>query len=263
MPALGPPDALSPRDWNAIVDYDEWDDLFTPDDGVALHHGGGSDYPAGRPPFSVGAEIQQLQQWEGYHLYSKGWRGLAYGWAVGQTGTIYRIRGWARYGAHTGDVDGDGIANNDEIVPVIVIGSGHHHTLTLEAKNAIVRLRRFIEEGSPEATYLYGHKELKGTVTSCPGPNFMAYVRNHRLLEDDMPLTNEDIERIWQHTIPDQDNPGERRGVAHALKMTWRYSKTAAAESTKARKIIEAAKLGGAATAGAIATEIGQRLIGG
>lgn len=183
MPLLGPPEALSPRDWNAIVDYDQWRDLFSPDDGVALHHGGGSDYQAGRAPFSQAREIQQLQQWEGYHIYSKGWRGLAYGWGVGQTGTIYRARGWATYGAHTGDLDGDGIANNAEIVPIIFVGSGNHHDLSPDAQASIATLRRFIEEGSPNATRLYGHQELRGTVTQCPGPKGMDYVKAHRLLE--------------------------------------------------------------------------------
>jgi len=203
MPALGPPGALSPQDWNARVDYDQWRDLFSPDDGVALHHGGGSDYPAGRTPYSQAKEIKQLQDWESYHIDTKGWRGLAYGWGVGQTGAIYRIRGWATYGAHTGDVDGDGIANNSEIVPIIFIGSGHHHDLSPAAQVSIVTLRRFIEEGSPAARRLYGHQEISLTEdgqpkTSCPGPRGMTYVQANRYLEEDMPLTTEDIQAIWR-----------------------------------------------------------------
>lgn len=187
MPALGPPGALTPSQWGARVDYDQWSDLFSPDDGVALHHGGGSDYPAGRTPYTVTREKAQLQSWESHHIDNKGWRGLAYGWGIGQTGTIYRIRGWATYGAHTGDVDGDGIANNSEIVPVLFIGSGNHHDLSPAAQASIETLRRFIEEGSPQATRLYGHREISpATGTTCPGPKGMAYVTAHRTLEEDM-----------------------------------------------------------------------------
>lgn len=190
---------VSPQEWGAQVDYDTWDDPFTPDDGVALHHGGGGNYLAHLQPYSQANEIQQLQQWEGYHLYGKGWRGLAYGWAVGQTGTIYRIRGWNRYGAHTGDVDGDGIANNDEIVPLLFIGSGSRVRLSPAAQESIEWLRRnVIEVRSPNAKRLYGHQEITQG-TTCPGQFGMEYVRAHRLLpEEDMPLNEADLHAIRQ-----------------------------------------------------------------
>lgn len=175
---------FSPREWGARVDYDLWDDRYTPDDGVALHHGGSADYPAGRPPFTWEKEVAQLRSWEQYHL-SKGWRGLAYGWGVGQTGNVYRIRGWNSYGAHTGDVDGDGISNNSEIVPIIFLGSGNHTALSPAAQASIATLRReVIQVRAPKAIWLYGHQELKGTATSCPGPLLMDYVRTHRRLSE-------------------------------------------------------------------------------
>lgn len=175
------PTILSPRQWGALVDYDQWNDRFTPDDGVALHHGGGGDYAAHRAPYSRSKEIQQLQQWEGYHIFGKGWRGLAYGFGVGQTGDIYRIRGFNTYGAHRGDLDGDGIANNAEIVPILFIGSGSRVRLSQAAQDSISWLRaNVIEVMSPRATRLYGHTELRGTVTSCPGAFGMEYVRANR-----------------------------------------------------------------------------------
>lgn len=191
---------LSPTEWGARVDYDKWTDKFSPDDGVALHHGGGSDYPAGNAPYSLLREKAQLQAWERFHIDVRGWRGLAYGWAVGQTGTIYRARGFNTYGAHTGDVDGDGIANNAEVVPILFIGSGNHHVLSKPAQDAIEWLRRdVIQEKSPKATWLYGHQELRGTVTACPGPRGMEYVRANRQLKDEEP-------RMWTHP----KKPGEK-----------------------------------------------------
>lgn len=131
--------------------------------------------------------MAQLRSWESYHIDRKGWRGLAYGWAFGQTGTVYRIRGWNTYGAHSGDVDADHVSNNREVIPILFIGSGHHHDFTAEARAAIVRLRAYHEEVSGRKLYLYGHQELKGIVTSCPGPKGMEYVRANRHLDDATP----------------------------------------------------------------------------
>lgn len=211
---------MSPKEWGAAVDYDKWKDLYTPDDAVALHHGGSGDYAAGKPPFSIDKEMAQLRSWEKLHMSPpRNWRGLAYGWAVGQTGQIYRVRGWATYGAHTGDLDGDGIANNKEIVPIIFLGSGNHHDLSPAAEKAIEELRRFIEASAPLATYLYGHQELKGTVTSCPGPRLMTYVKEHRKLPpankprfEDVPFDHpmyKAIEWLAREGITSGTNPPE------------------------------------------------------
>ena len=213
MPILGPSNALSPRQWGARVDYDLWRDFYTPDDGVALHHGGGGDYPAGNPPYTQAKEIAQLRAWEAFHIDGRGWRGLAYGWAIGQTGTIYRARGWASYGAHTGDVDGDGIANNSEIIPIIFIGSGHHHLLSSAAREATAQIRRWIEGQAPKATYLYGHQELRGTVTSCPGPIGMTYVRANRKLNS-LSIPQEDDD-MWQYLNIDESL------IRHAHTQGW------------------------------------------
>jgi hypothetical protein len=253
-----------------------WRDLYSPDDGVALHHGGGSDYPAGRLPYSVEAEKVQLRAWEQYHL-GKGWRGLAYGWGVGQTGTIYRIRGWAAYGAHTGDVDGDGIANNDEIIPLIFIGSGNHHSLTVEAQAAIVSIRRWVEDQTP-ACYLYGHQELKGTATECPGPKLMDYVTTHRYLEDEMVDRNTKADdgqavlkpafdkAVAAGVMSSATQPGgvafndelatflDRAGVLNKGGRTWTKAQIAA---------IAAASAAGGATVAEVIDEVIRRLGGG
>lgn len=192
------PELLSPSDWNALVDYDEWHDPFRPKEGIVLHHGGGHNYPAGVEPYSRAKEVQQLQQWESYHLYGKGWRGLAYGYGIGQTGTVYRIRGNNRYGAHLGDIDGDGIANNVELMPVIFIGSGDHVRLSDAAHESLVWLRHQIGAHLP----LYGHQEVQPSGTRCPGPYGMQYVRAHRDLEIDLSLLTEAEQTELKRLLP-------------------------------------------------------------
>ena len=184
------PDVLSPTDWGARINYDLWTDPYTPDEGVVIHHGGRGDYVAAQHPFSRDAEMSLLRSWEKFHL-SKGWRGLAYGWAIGQTGTIYRIRGWNRYGAHLGDIDGDGIANNEELIPIIWILSGLIHRSSQAMQDSTVWLRgNVIEPKAPKARQLYGHQEVQDKSTTCPGPLSMVYVESHRFLEDKMAVSD-------------------------------------------------------------------------
>ncbi len=178
----GPDWAVSPIAWRSKIKYDSWTDPVHEKEAIAIHHGGNSNYTAGRQPYSTEAEMAQLRAWEKYHL-SKGWRGLAYGYAVGQSGTAYRVRGWNNYGAHLGDKDGDGISNNQEIIPIILIMSGatNRHTPSPEMMNTVWRLRGYLEETEGSGLWLYGHQEVQTQRTTCPGPNNMIWVREHRI----------------------------------------------------------------------------------
>lgn len=189
MPRPGPDWSVSPLEWGARVDYDAWDDPYSPDDGIAIHHGGSGDYAAHNEPYYEGKEMAQLRSWERFHIDERGWRGIAYGWGLGQSGTVYRLRGWNRYGAHLGDHDGDGIANNEEIIPILFIGSGNHTGLSFAAESSLVRLRAYLEEVRGRNLTLYGHQEIQPKPTACPGPLLMEYVVSHRELEDEEVIT--------------------------------------------------------------------------
>ena len=183
----GPSWAVAPRDWGAQVDYDSWTDQVHDKDAIAIHHGGGGDYPAANQPFSTEQEESLLRKWEGYHL-SKGWRGLGYGYGIGMTGTVYRIRGWNNYGAHLGDIDGDAVANNKEIVPVVLLMSGNsnRHTPSEDMLTGFHRLRGYLEDTEGVGLPLFGHREVqteKGT--ACPGPLNMAWIRENRTSRTD------------------------------------------------------------------------------
>lgn len=196
----GPDWAMSPTQWGAAVDYDQWTHTVYEKDSIAIHHGGGGNYAAHQFPYSVSKETAQLRAWEAYHL-RKGWEGIGYGWAVGFTGTVYRLRGWNNYAAHTGDVDADGISNNKEIAPVLFIMSGS----VLAPGPALIRgfesLRAYLELTEGRPLPLFGHKEVQGG-TACPGPFNMVYVEANRDSGDDMGLSAEMIELL---TRPDAE----------------------------------------------------------
>lgn len=172
-------EAVRPRDWGAEVDYDAWTDTYTQDDKIIVHYNGPavSGFRDGRA-----REETVMRNLEHFHKHTKGWRGLAYGWAIGMSGTIYAVRQWNSYGAHKGDLDRDGIPENSEGIPVLfLIGDGQDPTQ--EAIDAFGRLRAFFEGELGKSLPLFGHQEVAklgtGTSTSCPG-SMMAMVNSQR-----------------------------------------------------------------------------------
>lgn len=70
-------------------------------------------------------ETAVLRAWEWFHL-SNGWLGIAYNYAIGQSGTLYRLRGEQRSGAKSGDADWDGKPENHEAWAVVfILGADH------------------------------------------------------------------------------------------------------------------------------------------
>lgn len=170
---------LSPTQWGAQVDYDAWTDRYTPDDKIIIHYGGGSAYKTN----DLASEARVLRIFEDVHL-RKGWRGLAYGWAIGNSGTVYRGRGFNSYGAHTGDLDRDGISENSEGIPIVfILGVGE--TPSKAALASFANLRAVTLEPKAGRTLpVYGHREIAemgtGTITTCPGFALMGEIYDER-----------------------------------------------------------------------------------
>lgn len=180
----------SPKEWGAQVDYDTWDDAPKDEDKIIVHYGGNASFAGDEARTlargydewpSIAAEMAVLRIYEQSHL-SRGWRGLAYGWAIGQSGNVYRIRGWNRYGAHKGDLDLDGIPENEEGIPILfLIGGDQVPTKEALATFAALHTELEMAEGPLE---VYGHKEIAllgtGTTTSCPGVHLTGFVKAWR-----------------------------------------------------------------------------------
>lgn len=160
----------SPRQWGAIKDYDKVDwNPWRPDKWV-VHWGGGANV-AGYTPYNVDSEMGVLRAWERYHLYGKGWLGIAYNYAIGQTGTVYRLRGENRAGATSGDYENDGIPENSEARAVVfIMGKGQ------EPSGAA--LRSFSKLWEQDQKPVIWHDAVRGPgFTECPGPDLIAWVK--------------------------------------------------------------------------------------
>jgi len=184
---------ISPVEWGARIDYDLWTPSGTPRDKIVAHYGG-SNNPAGDVE-DPAVEMDMLRRWERFHIDSRGWRGIAYGWAIGQSGTRYRLRGHADYAAHRGDLDEDGIPENKEAFPIVFILGGTQAPSD-RALSSFTTLRSRLGN-----LPVYGHREIAGlghgTRTACPGVHLISYVR--QLREADVaefpPKTRNDMRR--------------------------------------------------------------------
>ena len=178
---------MPPSEWGAMVDYDTWTDRSFEKERIAAHYNGPAVSAAvlnGDPQ----AEQMFLRGVERYHRVTRGWRGIGYAWAIGNSGIIYRLRGWHRYGAHRGDYDGDGTLANDEIIPIFfMVGADQHPSQA--AKDAFDWLVLALEADNHSDGNLevIGHRDVDPRYsTTCPGEPIMAWLATR---EDDSMYT--------------------------------------------------------------------------
>lgn len=198
-PTTFPPFDHAPSEWGATKDYDSWTDPYIDKDGLVIHYGGGANTAGsvtGVYAEQIDDETAVLRGWERYHVGTRdpetgelisgqGWRGLAYNWAIGQSGRLYRVRSWALNGAHWGndDIDEDGIPANAEKIAVVFILGGDQ-IATPEAIATFERLRAWLETELGRPLTLHGHGEVAASgsrvdYTGCPGP-LQSYVEANR-----------------------------------------------------------------------------------
>lgn len=154
------------EDWGMlVVNEDGTKKPFDPDK-VVIHWGG-----SGSASVGVEAEMARLRGWDRYHKVTKGWaNGLAYNAAVGQSGKLYRGRGWNRSGAQSGDYEPDGIPENSEAFAIVWIGGAK----SIPSAAAYDTMERAIRElALPK---VIGHQEVKKGSTACPGPEWMQFI---------------------------------------------------------------------------------------
>lgn len=157
------------------VDQAGWGSRFTYPDGTKtpwtpdksiIHWGGATDPGVGLQSY----EAKVLRGWQRYHVDVRGWTDIAYNYAIGDSGTIYRCRGENRSGATSGDYEDDGIPENEEARAIAWVG-GQGHTPSAAAFTAFDRFLRSTDE-----SLVIGHNDVKQT--ACPGPALTAYIDN-------------------------------------------------------------------------------------
>lgn len=118
------------------------------------------------------AEILQVAYVDDMHFFSRKWpRAAAYGLAGGPlSGDIFEMRSfWVRWGAHVGDLEPDGIAENDEGFPLYwPLGSADTEIpeALIDIHGTVTALLVDLVGMDPKAQY--GHKDVQGG-TACPG----------------------------------------------------------------------------------------------
>jgi hypothetical protein len=171
------PYAVAPSEWGSIVDYDA--KVWRPwNENKWILHWGGTPVLASAAKGDPHYERVQLRAWERYHVNSQGWRGIAYNWAIGNSGTLYRLRGDNANGATSGDYEPNDVDEFDEGVAVVfIVGTGQ--TVT----DAAFATFRDMWAAVPELELVIGHRDVwrnsgTGSNTSCPGDQLAAWIDN-------------------------------------------------------------------------------------
>lgn len=174
-------------EWRSRTRYDDGTLRPFKLDKIVIHWGGNTDPdgPDNQPSESIEAAI--LRGWQRYHIDTKGWKDIAYGYGFGNTGLVYRCRGMNRQGATSGDYDNDGILENYEALALVWIG-GTAGVPSLNAYSSMGRAIRQLLSQHPDAVvvikeFVTVHSDHKAT--QCPGDAWRSWV-NRQGWKDDM-----------------------------------------------------------------------------
>lgn len=231
-------DPVLPRQWGAQVDYlahnwSGWDP-----DKLVIHYGGNPAFSGdsklalqrGYEEFpSVPAEMRVLRIYEQSHL-SRGWRGLAYNYAIGQSGTLYIGRAEQHSGATSGDYEGDGIPENNEARAVLFLLGGDQEP----TEAALNTFRKLYQLTPDDQKLVIGHRMVKGT-TACPGPWLLEFINT-----DAYEASQTEEEAMIQEALKAQDGAfyralAEKTGTpGGATPEYWGHDWTGAAKPTQA-----------------------------
>lgn len=152
--------AIAPKEWGAIKDYDTWSKGSFVQDKYILHWHG--------PPVTEKDPFKVMRSIEDFHINGRGWRGFAYGYAIAPDGTLFRGRGEKPQASHTGDLDEDGINENKEGLSILfMFGEGQRIT-----KEALDTFRAIYQE---RPFPVFGHRDVKNT--ACPGDEIYNWIQ--------------------------------------------------------------------------------------
>ena len=146
---------------------------------VVVHWGGGTSQ------IEAESEDDRLRIWQNYHIDSKGWTDIAYNYAFGDSGTLYRCRGLNR-GGHvscSNDRDPHGASYCQSSLGIVWVGGKNDPDGA--SPEAFEALSRFIRS-LPDSVIVKGHRTVKqenGSWTECPGDDLLDWIGQRGWLE--------------------------------------------------------------------------------
>ena len=160
-------------------DYDqaEWgSSLVYPDNPVrvprylVIHYGGTTNDIVG-----VEAEMYRLRAWQNYHINGKGMRDIAYCYAVGDSGMVYRMRGNNDNGGNkSSDRTPEGDSYNEASIAVVWIGGTGAGEPTPEAYESMAQI---VYENPGLVVKSHNLTKVEnGSGTGCPGEYWKQWI---------------------------------------------------------------------------------------
>jgi hypothetical protein len=186
-----------------------------------------------------------MRQMQNQHM-APGWAGtvnggsdIAYNHVIDPaTLTVYEGRGW-------GVAPGAQKDHNTGTWALCVMGDYSTTRPTPDLLALIVEVIRYGHSlGHLPLALTGGHRDAPGQATTCPGAHLhraIPSLRETLTEEPEMPLTADDIRRVWEYMVPDEDDGLGTRGAVHALRQAWGYARRASIDAAVARRLAEAA----------------------
>jgi hypothetical protein len=119
-------------------------------------------------------EVAALLSIQRFHMSTRGYRDIAYSFAIAPSGRIYECRGWGKRGAHTGGARTPRVDENSVAHGVVMIGNYDRQRPTPAALASLVWLIKYGRAHgwiAPSAPVL-GHRDVDST--ACPGRTLYA-----------------------------------------------------------------------------------------
>lgn len=166
--------------------------------GVAVHWTG-SEAPVRAS--SLAASIRHLEQTRVFHVspepVGRGWSDIAYNYCTDQDGRLFELRG----ASHRSAANGDQPVNRSHGAFLFLIGRGEAPSEAALAAFGTWRRTIWLNQW-PTATSVVGHRDLHAT--ECPGDTLHSIIRagsyGSAHQEDDVPLSDDDVERVARRT---------------------------------------------------------------
>lgn len=122
------------------------------------------------PSIGTITDIKLLQADARFHVNTRKWDGLAYHYAVGQTGMLYQTRDWSARLPHCGVPQG----NSESLAALVIMGEGDPLSVV-----QVAGLEALVAQLGIAPRWILGHQEWP-RLTACPGALLRRWLGTYR-----------------------------------------------------------------------------------